>query len=161
MQRRVFIAIGSNKDDREANCRKATALIGSSAGVELIAQSPLYETEPWGVREQAPFVNSVVEVSTDLTPAGLLAVLKTIELEMGRTPSPRWHSREIDLDILFYGDEVVDVAGLKVPHPRLHERVFVLAPLADIAPDFIHPVLKKSVREMFLELKDAGWVKRL
>jgi len=161
MERRVFIAIGSNKGDREANCRRATALIGSSAGVELIARSPLYETEPWGVREQAAFVNSVVEVSTGLTPTELLAELKAIESAMGRTSSPKWHAREIDLDILFYGDEVVEEAGLKVPHPCLHERAFVLAPLADIAPDFIHPVLKKSVREMLSELKDAGWVKRL
>ena len=161
MGKRVFIAIGSNLGDRAENCRRAAALLGSSGRVELIAQSPLYETEPWGVKDQAPFVNSVIEVATGLSPLELLGLLKTIELEMGRKASPRWHERLIDMDIIFYGDEVVREEGLIVPHPRLQERAFVLVPLADIAPEFVHPALGKSVRVILAGIKGAGWVKRL
>ena len=91
----------------------------------------------------------------------MLGLLRSIEMEMGRKASPRWSARVIDLDILFFGDEVVRDKGLDVPHPRLCERAFVLVPLADIAPEFVHPVLNKSVKEMLAGLKDAGWVRRI
>ena len=159
--KRVFIAIGSNQGDREENCLRAARLLGSSGKAEVICQSPLYETEPWGVKEQTPFVNSAIEIRTELAPIALLGLLKSIELDMGRKASPRWSERVIDLDILFFGDEVVREKGLDVPHPRLCERAFVLVPLSDIAPEFVHPVLGKSVREMLAGLKDAGWVRRV
>lgn len=161
MEERVFISIGSNIGDREENCREAARLIAISGRAEVVRRSRLYETEPWGVKEQPPFVNSVVEVATELSPGGLLSLLKSIEAGMGRTPSPRWGERVIDLDILFYGSEVVSEEGLVVPHPRLHERAFVLVPLAEIAPDLIHPVMKISVRDMLNGLKDAGWVRAI
>jgi len=161
MAERVFISIGSNIGDRVENCLRAERLLASSGKAEVIRRSRLYETEPWGVKGQPAFINSVVEVATGLAPGELLAFLKSIEAGIGRTPSPRWGERVIDLDILFYGGVVVSEDGLSVPHPRLHERAFVLAPLADIAPDFIHPVLNKSVKEMLAGLKDAGWVRRL
>jgi len=161
MAESVFISIGSNLGDRVENCLRAERLLAESGKAEIIRRSRLYETEPWGVKGQPPFINSVIEVETELAPGELLSLLKSIETEVGRTPSPRWGERVIDLDILFYGDEVVSEEGLTVPHPRLHERAFVLAPLAEIAPDFIHPVLKISVEQMLAGLKDAGWVRAI
>ncbi len=161
MDKKVFISVGSNIGDREGNCRRAVSLLCGKGPVELVSESSLYETEPWGRVEQGAFVNSAVEVRTPLAPADLLALLKGIEAKMGRTPSPRWGERVIDLDIIFYGDEVVKAEGLSIPHPRAHERAFVLAPLAEITPGFVHPVLKKSVSSLLRELRDAGWVRKL
>jgi 2-amino-4-hydroxy-6-hydroxymethyldihydropteridine diphosphokinase len=147
----AYIGIGSNLGDREENCAKALALL-EREGIKIVKPSSMIETEPWGVREQQKFMNMAVEVTTDMLPDQLLRKLKEVEAELGRTETTRWGQRIIDLDILFYGDTVYSSPELQIPHLHLHEREFVLMPLSEIAPDKIHPVLKKSVREMLNEL---------
>lgn len=157
---KVFIALGSNLGDRAVNCRKAVNLLSSTGEVKVVKESRLYETEPWGVLEQDTFINAVIEVATDLSPRELLGLLKSVELRMGRKETVRWGPRIIDLDILFYGDHIINEAGLKVPHPGVHERAFVLVPLSEIAPGFIHPVSKRSVAELAAGV-DASGVKKM
>lgn len=113
----------------------------------------MHETEPWGVKDQPRFINMAIEVETELDPPKLLEILKTIEGEIGRRESYKWGPRVIDLDILLYNDFVINTPELHIPHPHMHEREFVLRPLAEIAPDKIHPVLKKSVKELLSEIK--------
>jgi 2-amino-4-hydroxy-6-hydroxymethyldihydropteridine diphosphokinase len=132
---RAAIGIGSNTGDAVANVRGA---IGGLARVgAVVAQSGLYRTAPWGVTEQAPFVNAAVLVDTELEPLALLAVLKAIEAEAGRTVTYRWGPRVLDLDILTYDDRRIEEPGLTIPHPRLLERAFALVPLAEIDPRFV------------------------
>jgi 2-amino-4-hydroxy-6-hydroxymethyldihydropteridine diphosphokinase len=147
----AYIGIGSNLGDREENCAKALALLGQK-GIKIMKPSSMIETEPWGVREQPKFMNMAIEVITDLLPYQLLRKLKEVEAELGRTETARWGPRIIDLDILFYNNTVMSSPELEIPHPHMHEREFVLMPLCEIAPDKIHPVLKKSVQEMLSEL---------
>lgn len=157
----VFISIGSNVGDRMANCTRAIDELGRAQGVTVTARSSFYETEPWGGITQADFINCVIEASVGLTPRDLLALLKSIEKRLGRTGTVRLGPREIDLDIIFYGDSVIDEAGLNVPHPHAHERAFVLVPMREIAPGFIHPVLKKTVTELAAAIEGAQGVKKL
>jgi 2-amino-4-hydroxy-6-hydroxymethyldihydropteridine diphosphokinase len=147
----VYIGIGSNLGNRQENCREAVRLLREN-GIRVLRQSSLLETEPWGVTDQPRFINMAVEAETDLEPRPLFAVLKNIEAAMGRTEAVRWGPRVIDLDILFYDDLVIDTAELKIPHPHLHERDFVLIPLAEIAPEKTHPRLNKSMRELSREV---------
>ncbi len=143
----VYIGLGSNLGNREDNCRNAMNHLTES-GIKILKRSSLLETEPWGVLDQPKFINMAVQAETDLGPEQLLLLLKRIEQKMGRTPSARWGPRAIDMDILLYDDHTINTPDLEIPHPRLHERDFVLRPLAEIAPDLIHPVLKKSIREL-------------
>jgi len=143
----VFISVGSNLGDRKGNCLEALRLL-EAGGLLIVRRSAFYETEPWGGVAQGPFVNIVVETNTSLGPAELLGLLKSIEKRMGRSPTVRWGPRIVDLDILLYGDIVMDTQDLTIPHPRLHERAFVLVPLMEIAPGLIHPVLGKSISEL-------------
>ncbi len=160
---RVFIAIGSNLGDRIENCSRAVELIAADREkAALVKASSFYESEPWGAVTQGAFINSVIEVRTALSPGELLEFLKSIELKMGRTPSLiQWGPRLIDLDIIFYGDRIIEEEGLKVPHPYAHLRGFVLMPLNEIAPDFLHPLLKKRVSELLDALPDKKGVKLL
>lgn len=158
---RVFISIGSNLGDRIANCRNAVRRIAAGSTMTLIKESSLYETEPWGVTGQGPFINSAIEVDTMLEPLELFAFLKSIESEMGRAKSERWGPRVIDLDIIFYGDKIVTGESLTIPHPSVRERAFVLVPLNEIAPDFIDPVTGKRVSGLLKELSDKGGVKKV
>lgn len=161
MAQRVFISIGSNLGDRIANCRAAARLISESPGIRLLKESSLYENEPWGVKDQPAFINSVIEIETTLPPRELLVLLKSIETVIGRKTAGRWGPREIDLDIIFYGGGIVDEEGMTIPHPYAHERIFVLLPLAEIAPDLIHPVFKKSVSELLGAITERGWIRKI
>jgi 2-amino-4-hydroxy-6-hydroxymethyldihydropteridine diphosphokinase len=137
---RAFVGIGANLGDREATIRRAVELLDEVDGIEVVAMSTLRETEPWGPVEQPAFVNGAVAVETTLEPSELLAALLDVERRLGRVRTgERWGPRTIDLDLLLYGERVVDEPGLTVPHPRLHERRFALEPLAELAPDAIVP----------------------
>ena len=149
-----YLGLGSNLGQREENLRQAVAHVGALMAVTAV--SAVYETPPWGVTEQPDFLNICLAGETTLPPPLLLTALKAIETRMGRQPTYRWGPRLIDIDLLFYGDWVVADPDLIIPHPRLVERAFVLAPLADIAPDFIHPQNHKTVSAMLSELDCAG-----
>ncbi len=161
MLQKAFISIGSNQGGRIDNCRTAVWLIGSGKKTFVVKKSSFYETEPWGNPDQPSFINAVIEVRTGLGPRELLGFLKSIERKMGRTPSVPLGPRVIDLDIIFYGQAAINERGLKVPHPQAVERAFVLLPLNEIAPGFVHPSLKKKVFELAASLKDTGGIKRL
>lgn len=143
----VYIGIGSNIGDRKENCRKAIKLLKEN-GIAIKKQSAMYETEPWGVKDQPKFINMAIEVETDKKPEELLRILKEIEKEIGRAESVKWGPRVIDLDILFYDDMILKTQDLEIPHPLIHERAFVLKPLCEIAPDKKHPVTGKTIKEM-------------
>lgn len=151
---KCYLSIGSNLGDRRHNCLEAIRLI-EAEGIKVVKRSSLYETKPWGLKDQPDFINMVVCAETSLSPEELLKKLKFIEKKMGRKESKRWGPRLIDIDILFYDDLVIDSPELKIPHPYIKEREFVLLPLSEIEPEFVHPVLKKTVRELYRELQRA------
>lgn len=134
MAETAYVGIGSNLGDREGNLRRAVELLAAEDGIEVVSVSEIRETDPVGPVEQGPFLNGAVRIETDLGPHELLARLLAVEQRLGRVRAERWGPRTIDLDLLLYGNEVVDEPGLTVPHPRLHERRFALEPLADLAP---------------------------
>ncbi len=158
MPHEVYIGLGTNLGNRQANLRQAIELLPPA--VQVLRELPVYETTPWGVLDQPDFLNMVIAADTDLSPHRLLGELKRIEAEMGRKETVRYGPRLIDLDILFYDDEVIDLPSLIVPHPRLHERAFVLAPLNDLIPEKVHPLMGKSVQTMLEEVDGEG-VKRV
>jgi len=153
----VYFALGSNIDDRLANLKQAVASLPPQ--MEVKAKSHIYEAPPWGYTDQTMFLNMVLMANTYLDPEPLLKHLKRLEIALGRKASFRNGPRLIDIDILFYDELVLDTPTLIIPHPRLHERGFVLMPLMDIAPDLVHPVKKKSVREM-VAFCDLGGIKQ-
>jgi len=150
----TYIGVGSNIGDPAANCRRAIEAIVSEEKNRLLKCSPLYRTEPVGKEDQDWFVNGAVAVETSFRPRELMECLLKIERGMGREREERWGPRVIDLDILFYGGEVVREEDLQIPHPRLHERRFVLIPLNDLAPDLYHPLLAKTISQILSELKE-------
>jgi 2-amino-4-hydroxy-6-hydroxymethyldihydropteridine diphosphokinase len=137
---RAYVGLGANLGDRESTIRRALALLGERPGVEIVLVSTFRETAPVGFLDQPPFLNGAAMLETTLDPEGLLAELLAVELELGRERSgPRYGPRTIDLDLLVYGEKIVDRPGLRVPHPRLHERSFALEPLAEIDPELVIP----------------------
>ncbi len=154
MEHRVFIALGTNLGDRKENLRKALTSLESFA--HLLACSGVYETPPWGFTDQPWFLNMTVEGDTFLSPYDLLTRLKQLERDLGREPGFRYGPRLIDLDILFYDELILETPELEIPHPRLEERSFVLAPLADLAPDFQHPVTGRTVLQMLNEVDTSA-----
>lgn len=152
----AYIGIGSNLGDRFKNCQQAIGLLREN--FSSIITSPCYETDPIPGTEGGPFLNGVVAVEASKSPQRLLALLQSIESKLGRVRTKKWGERTIDLDILLFGDQVIDAPELKIPHPELPRRRFVLQPLADLAPDLLHPILQKSVRHLLRECPDQGWV---
>ena len=145
---RIFLGVGSNLGNREAFLEQAGSLISQLPQSRFLRSSGIYETEPVGGPPQGKYLNAVWEIETSLTPKKLKEGLREIEAKLGRRPSIANAPREIDLDILFYGSKIVEEENLRIPHPRLHERSFVLEPLAELAPAFVHPILKKTIMEL-------------
>ena len=144
----AYLGLGTNLGDRWANLRGALRLLAAGPGLRLLRCSQAYETEPWGVAEQPRFLNCAAEVAVALEPETLLARCKAVEEHLGRLPGPRWGPRLIDVDILLYGAQVVELPHLEIPHPRLHLRAFALTPLAELAPAAVHPSLSRSIGEL-------------
>jgi 2-amino-4-hydroxy-6-hydroxymethyldihydropteridine diphosphokinase len=154
------LGLGSNEGRPRTNLEKARCLLTES-GIATRRASSLYRTEPVGFRDQAWFLNQVLEVETDLSPWGLLSRIKEIEARMGRRPAPRNRPRVIDIDILLAESTVIRTATLAVPHPRLADRSFVLTPLAEIAPSAVHPLLRVTVSELLRRSSDRARVERI
>ena len=151
----AYIGIGSNLGNRQENCLRAIELL-QKKGIIVKKRSSLYETEPWGVKDQPLFLNMAIEAETKLNPEALLRILKDVEKEVGRKESTKWGPRIIDLDILLIDNIVLNKDNLKIPHPLMHKRDFVLLPLCEIAPDIKHPLLKLSIGDLLQQLqKDA------
>src|SRR5882762_2549669 len=159
-EKTVYLSLGSNLGNREENLRSAMDEL-PHAGVAIAKMSSFCETEPVDLLEQPWFLNCVVEAETQFDPFMLLRALREIEMKMGSKKLVAKGPRLIDMDILLYGEETMDTPELQVPHPRMHLRRFVLAPLAEIAPEVRHPTLKKAVRELLEETKDRSAVRRM
>ena len=150
---RVFLGLGSNIGDRAANIGRARRLLEEVAGGRVVGMSSLIETRPVGYEDQPDFINAALEIETTLEPRGLLTQIKRIEREIGRKETFRFGPRVIDIDILLFGDRLVDDPGLTIPHPRMHERRFVLGPLAEIAPEVVHPIYNRTIMDMLKKLE--------
>ena len=150
MEHIVYLALGSNMGNRLANLKAAINNVTPQMTVKK--KSSVYETPPWGFKEQDAFLNQVIKVKTSLASEPLLRHLKRLEVALGRVPNFQNGPRLIDIDILFFDNMIIETPPLIVPHPRLHERAFVLVPLAEIEPDFIHPILQKSVSKLLEDL---------
>jgi 2-amino-4-hydroxy-6-hydroxymethyldihydropteridine diphosphokinase len=156
----VFLGIGTNLGRREINLKEAIARIEKFIG-KVTGSSSVYETEPWGFKTGNEFLNMVVKVETELGPSELLEKTLMIESLLGRTRiEKQYSSRIIDIDILLYGDLILDGINLKIPHPRMHERKFVLVPLCEIASELLHPVLKKSFASLLHSCEDKSMVRK-
>jgi len=155
----AYLSLGSNLGDRQGNMEKALGLLREKEGIQLERVSSFYETEPVGYGDQDWFLNGVAKVSTSLTPRELLTLVGEIEQALGRVRTIRWGPRTIDLDILFYGDQMIVEENLEIPHPRLGERAFVLKPLVELAPDLVHPYYGQTVEELLANLIETEEVK--
>ena len=153
----VTLALGTNLGDRPGNLRAAIAALPPV--VTVLERSFVYETLPWGMTDQPSFLNMVIKGETGQKPQELLKNLKELETRLGRIPSIHYGPRKIDIDILFYDDLVFDSPDLILPHPHMQERAFVLVPLSDLAPEYLHPVLGKTIRQLLAQVDTTG-VKR-
>lgn len=156
----VFLLLGSNLGDRNLLLQQAIKCIEEEVG-PVIKQSAVYETQSWGKEDLPDYLNQVILIQTELSAQFILQKILNIEWKIGRVREEKWGPRLIDIDILFYGDTLIDELELQVPHPELHKRRFTLEPLAEIAPDLIHPTLNKNILQLKSELKDNLVVKKL
>jgi 2-amino-4-hydroxy-6-hydroxymethyldihydropteridine diphosphokinase len=161
MRHIAHIGVGSNLGDKAGQCEQGILEILSVDRHRLLARSSLYKTQPLGYLDQDWFVNGVIQIETELDPLGLLRSMKEIESRLGRIQTIRWGPRAIDLDLLFFDDQVVETEELRIPHPLLHERQFVLIPLAEIDGQLVHPVLRKTVRELLEKLTQDQGVEKI
>jgi 2-amino-4-hydroxy-6-hydroxymethyldihydropteridine diphosphokinase len=152
---RVFLQSGSNLGDRKGYLEFAIRELRNNSTISRV--SSIYESDAWGFKSKSAFLNQCIEINTHLKPLELLNFIKETELKAGRkTESENYKDRELDIDILFYGDEIILTKNLEIPHPRLHLRAFTLKPMAEIAPEFIHPVFKESIEELFRKCPDKS-----
>lgn len=149
----VYLGLGTNIGNKRKNMVTGAALLAERAG-DVLSLSSFYETEPWGFDSENTFLNAALELETSCSPMELLRLTQQIEQEMGRTQKSdgSYHDRIIDIDILLYGNEIIHTEELVVPHPLMQQRLFVMQPLAEIAPSLVHPVLQKSMYELYMEL---------
>lgn len=154
----IFLGLGSNLGDRKLNLKKSITLLNSRVG-RILNKSRIYESEPWGLKEQSHFLNQVIEIESQIEPIDLLNICKNIELDMGRKTEIRWGKRVIDIDILYYKSRVINNKNLVVPHKLMHERNFVMIPLNDLNEYHQHPILKRSNKEILNNCIDSCKVK--
>ena len=152
---KIFLGLGSNLGNREENILMAEKLIEEKVG-KVRSKSSIYETAAWGITEQNAFLNQVLEIETVFSPSAVLHLLLKIEKDMGRIREIKWGERSIDIDVLYFNNEILSTENLVVPHPFIQERKFVLVPLCEIAPVFIHPKLKQSNLELLEKCQDSG-----
>ncbi len=156
----AYLGLVSNKGERINYIQKALNEIEKIDGTTIVKASLVYETEPWGNFDQEDYLNSAVKIETNLIAQDLLKELKSIEVKLGRQENKKWSEREIDIDLLFYENEMISGEYINVPHCQIENRKFVLIPLNEIAPDLIHPVFKKNISELLKETKDKLDVRR-
>lgn len=158
--KRVYLLLGSNEGDREQWLRDAITQVATNCGT-IIRMSSMYSTAAWGLEDQPDFLNMALAIDTRLSPTNLLVIIQEIEKDLGRQRLVKWGQRTLDIDILFYGNEIINHSDLKVPHPSLQDRRFALVPLSEIAPDFIHPVVNKTITALLDECLDTLEVHKL
>jgi 2-amino-4-hydroxy-6-hydroxymethyldihydropteridine diphosphokinase len=154
---KTYLLLGSNMGNREAFLSKALTEIDAKIG-KIIKKSKTYQTEPWGEKEQEDFLNIAVEIETKLKPKKILEKIHEIEKLLDREETYKWGPREIDIDILFYGEEMISEVDLTIPHPFIHERKFTLIPLSEIAPELYHPIMGANILDLLMECEDQSEV---
>ena len=156
----VYLSLGSNLEDRLGYLQQATSILSSHKDINIVATSSFYETEPWQMEAENWFVNAVVQISTTLSPEALLEETQRIEVQLGRVKnsSEKYADRTIDIDLLFYDDLIMHTGELTIPHPLMHKRAFMLVPMLEIAQDYVHPLFKKTISDLYDELENPEMV---
>jgi 2-amino-4-hydroxy-6-hydroxymethyldihydropteridine diphosphokinase len=155
----VYFLLGSNLGDRNMLLKEARGLLAGSVGKE-IRSSSVFETQSWGVADLPDYLNQVIEMETNLQPEAVLEKTQAIEEKLHRERTKKWDSRTMDIDILFFGERILNSPNLKIPHPELHKRLFTLAPLEELVPDFVHPILNKTIQKLKQDVDDGLLVKK-